>query len=150
MKFIWNNSNSFLSLKPITQVYGVCFDDSGRILIIKQQGKSWNIPGGTPKAGENPSQTLIRELDEEVDISIGKSEMIGYYEVVSSKPTIYQLRFVAMINELKVQTVDPATGVISERKLIKPNEFFNYVKIEDYRPMLNEAVKWFKKNKLLR
>jgi len=150
MKFIWHKSGSFLSLKPVTQIYGICFDNLGRILVIRESGKSWNIPGGTPELGETPTQTLKRELEEEVDVSIGVNEMIGYYEVVSNKPTIYQLRFAAMLDRLKTQTKDPDTGLINERKLIKPNEFFKYIKIEDYRFMLDEAVKWYKKNKLLR
>jgi len=34
MRFIWHKSSNFLSLEPITQVYGVCFDGKGNILII--------------------------------------------------------------------------------------------------------------------
>jgi len=79
---------------------------------------------------------------------IGKNKMIGYYEVVSDKPTIYQLRFAALLHELKSQTKDPAAGVINERKLIEPNEFFEYVQIKNYRSMLDEAAKWFEKIKI--
>jgi 8-oxo-dGTP pyrophosphatase MutT (NUDIX family) len=88
--------------------------------------------------------TLLRELEEEVNITISKSKMIGYFEVVSNKPTIYQLRYAALIDEINPSQIDPALNVINERKLINPNEFFNYIKYEDCGPMLNEAVAWFK------
>ena len=144
MKYVWHKSDKYSSLDPITQVYGVCFDSLGRVLIIKEPGKSWNIPGGAPEAGETPIQTLKRELEEEVDVTIGANKMIGYYEVISAEPTVYQLRFVALLDELKTQTKDPATGVINERKFIEPSEFFEYIKYEDYRPMLDVAVEWLK------
>ena len=146
MKFIWHKNSSFLSLKPITQVYGICFDSKGNILIIRTPNENWNIPGGTSENNEIPEQTLKRELKEEADVTIGKNEMIGYYEVVSDKSTIYQLRFAALLSEEKPSTIDPALGVVNERKFVSPDEFFRYVKIKDYEPMLDEAISWFKKN----
>ena len=147
IKFIWHKSLSFSSLKPITQVYGVCFNNKGNILIIRSPNGDWNIPGGTPENNEIPEQTLKRELKEEADVTISKNAMIGYYEVVSDKPTIYQLRFAALLDKKKPRTIDPDSGAVKKRKFVPPNEFFKYVKIKDYRPMFNEAISWFKKNK---
>jgi len=146
IKFIWHKSSNFLSLKPITQIYGVCFNDMRKILIIRTPNKNWNIPGGTPENDETPEQTLRRELEEEADVTIGKNTMIGYYKVISNKSTIYQLRFAALLDKKKPLTIDPALEVVNERKFVPSDEFFNYVKIKDYKPMLDEAISWFKKN----
>jgi len=146
IKFIWHKSSNFLSLKPITQIYGVCFNDMRKILIIRTPNKNWNIPGGTPENDETPEQTLRRELEEEADVTIGKNTMIGYYKVISDKSTIYQLRFAALLDKKKPLTIDPALEVVNERKFVPSDEFFNYVKIKDYKPMLDEAISWFKKN----
>jgi hypothetical protein len=54
MEFIWHQRNNYFLLTPITQVYGLCFDGQGNILIMRTPGKSWNLPGGTPKPGEAP------------------------------------------------------------------------------------------------
>ncbi len=143
MKFIWHKSSNFLFLKPITQVYGVCFDSKGNILIISSDNNSWNIPGGTPEDDETPEQTLRRELKEEADMVIGENSMIGYYKVVSGESVIYQLRFAALIKKKNKLTIDPASGVMNKRKFVLPNEFFKYIKIKDYRPMLDEAISWF-------
>lgn len=125
----------------------MCFDLVGNVLIMRTPGKSWNIPGGSPELGEIPEETIKRELEEEVDISISQNGMIGYFEVTSDKPTIYQLRYAAIIDKVNPQTIDPASNVINERKFIKPNEFFDYIEYEEYRPMLEEAVKWYEKIK---
>jgi len=147
MRFIWHKSSNFLSLEPITQVYGVCFDGKGNILIISSDNKCWNIPGGTPENNETPEQTLKRELKEEADVVIGENSMIGYYEVVSGKSVIYQLRFAALIKKKNKLTIDPALKVVNKIKFVPPNEFFKYVRIKDYHPMLDEAISWFEKNR---
>lgn len=148
MTFIWHKNTNFKHLDPITQVYGVCFDKDGNILIKKGLSKEWNIPGGSPESNETPIQTLKRELEEEVDVEIGKYQMIGYFEVSSNNSTIYQLRFVCRIKKINKQTIDPAKGIINERKFVKPDEFFNYVTLENYRSMMAEAIKWFNKHEI--
>ena len=52
---------------------GVIVDDRGHILITRRpghvhQGGLWEFPGGKIEAGENTSQTLARELEEELGI----------------------------------------------------------------------------------
>ena len=145
MKSIWHKDANFQHLNPITQVYGVCFDKKGKILILKESSKGWNKPGGKPKSSETPIQTLRRELAEEVDIEIDKYRMIGYYKVILNNSIFYQLRFACRVKTINQQTPDPASDSLNERRFIMSNEFFDHVKIEGYRTMMDEAIKWFKK-----
>ena len=52
----------------------------------------------------------------------------------------------ALLNKIKPLTIDPALGIVNQRKFVSPNDFFKYVKIKDYRSMVHEATSWFKQN----
>jgi 8-oxo-dGTP pyrophosphatase MutT (NUDIX family) len=155
VKYIWHNGKNIENLNPITQIYSFCFKDN-KTLLMKIQNRNWNIPGGTPEDGENLMETLNRELDEEVSISVSKSEIVGYYEVLLDEPIIfkgrkynkkYQIRCASIIKELKPQKEDPDFGSIHKRKMVNPNKVFDYIVYDNYKPAFKEALKWYNKNK---
>jgi len=128
LTFYYNSD--FSKLKDVRQVYGICFDDNGMILVINTTG-NWCLPGGTPEKGESFEETLRREVDEEGDVDIDNLIPIGYNKIEvhkdgMKKEIFYQLRYVCSIIKLKKQTIDPAKGEIPERKFIGLNEFFSY------------------------
>lgn len=105
----WIESESVPENIKISQVVGYCFDDAGRILIIKNK-RGWGFPGGHPEPGERPEDTLRREVAEEAYITLKDPRLIGYMEVKDPKNesvegTHYiQLRYLAKIetvNEFK-------------------------------------------------
>jgi len=59
----------------------------GKVLIAQREKGShmelkWEFPGGKLEAGENPEQCIVREIREELDMSI---EVIDIYKVVQFK-----------------------------------------------------------------
>ncbi len=61
-----------------TVVAAALVDRDGRVLIQKRpdhkpMGGLWEFPGGKVDPGETPEQALIRELDEELDVSVWES-----------------------------------------------------------------------------
>ncbi|WOT05460.1 8-oxo-dGTP diphosphatase MutT [Shewanella youngdeokensis] len=61
--------------KHIHVAVGVIENSTNEILLAKRhahlhQGGKWEFPGGKVEAGETTSQALIRELKEEVDLTV--------------------------------------------------------------------------------
>lgn len=129
-KVEWFDDIDFSKLKNIKQVYGIIFNDEGKIIIINTVG-NWQVPGGKPENEESFQETLIRESIEEADIEIEDIIPLGYQKVEEINDNInetpfYQLRYFAKIKNINESTIDPATGKIPERKFILPEEFLNY------------------------
>jgi len=59
---------------------------NGQILSTKSKGKSkYYIPGGKRELGETDEQTLVREIEEELDVKIDKNtiEYVGTFKAQS-------------------------------------------------------------------
>ncbi|GAB3118429.1 hypothetical protein GCM10027160_30570 [Streptomyces calidiresistens] len=107
---------------PVRQVYGFCFDDTGRVL-LREDGGRHGLPGGTPEPGESVPATLARECHEESRILIGEPVPIGYQEVVGDgRPPYAQLRMAARITEFLPREPDPDTGRTYGRLLVPPEK----------------------------
>jgi ADP-ribose pyrophosphatase YjhB (NUDIX family) len=150
-QYLWHEAKSVNGLSPITQVSGVCFNTKGEILLLRQTNTPnhrWNIPGGHPEAGESPSETLMREVYEEVTVVIGIHELIGYQEVLGdTNSPYYQLRYATLVKTIEKQQIDPDKGTIHERLFVPPERAMDYITYPQYRHMFDVAVRWFNANK---
>ena len=66
-----------MSVKLLLVAACALIDVDGRVLIAQRpEGKAmaglWEFPGGKVENGERPEQTLIRELDEELGITVAE------------------------------------------------------------------------------
>lgn len=113
---------------PITQAYGICFDKTGNILVIKDNPNGWGLPGGTPEQGETLRETLARELQEEADVTLKNISFLGLQKVEKKGKILYQSRWLADIDNVLPQTIDPAKGVILKRKFVPFNDIKKWVK----------------------
>ena len=124
----WYPTHDFSKINPINQVYCVCFDKIGKIVVVSLNRQKWLLPGGTPEKNETPMETLVREVDEEADLDLQDIQPIGYQKIenLDSGEVFYQLRYFARIKNIKSQTIDPAVGKILVREFILPEEFSKY------------------------
>ncbi|MFE8702935.1 NUDIX domain-containing protein [Cytobacillus sp. FJAT-54145] len=66
-------------LSKVTSVHAYCFHQ-GKILLVKVEGRGFNIPGGHIDEGETPEEALHREVIEEGYVK-GAIKYIGALEV---------------------------------------------------------------------
>ncbi len=122
---------SKLNGKKVVGAYCLAFDKNGKMLIVDVKRKNyWTLPGGGIEGDESYIESLKRECIEEANMEISDIRPLGYNHIVEvdengQEKEFYQVRYFARIKKLHKQTVDPATGVIPFRKLIKP-EYFLY------------------------
>lgn len=135
----WIRTDSLDNLTPVTQVYGICFNDKNEILVCRE-GKDgpWQIPGGHPENDETIEETLSREMLEEVDVKVKNIKLLGVQKVdFPNNPTksqgdiFYQVRCICEVDELLPQTPDPDSGKTWERKFVSAEEVTEYVKWQE-------------------
>ncbi|MEM7032751.1 MAG: NUDIX hydrolase [Chloroflexota bacterium] len=113
-------------LDLVTQAYGICFASDYQILLISEDNRYWNLPGGTVEANETLAETLKREVWEEANADVLDYAYIGCQriddpEAPSGKRQYYQTRFWARI---ALQPFNPQFETIA-RKLIAPDQFLS-------------------------
>ena len=124
----WIQDKNVTKYSPFFQVYGLCFNTKGDLLVINEKGK-WKIPGGTPENNETPEDTLIRELKEEADVTISKLVPLGVQRVdFPNNPNkkegdlYYQYRYICLIDKELDRTPDPDNGLVHPRKFVTQKE----------------------------
>lgn len=130
-----NDPSELSKYSPVTQVYAVCFNDLGEILVLDQKGKGeWTLPGGTVEEGETLRETLEREISEEADVYVCEISLLGVQKVEDpqsgdpKKHLHYQARYFARIDKVLPQTVDPAKNRIHERRFVPASEIGKFIK----------------------
>ena len=147
----WLDDIDFEKLENVTQSYGFVFNDDGNLCIIDCNGY-WCLPGGKPEDGDDTFEdTLIREVDEEADLDIKNIKRVGCFRVTSlsdncgRKGIHHVLRYIAEVDKIKKQTIDPANGEIPLRKFIDPKDFFKIVGWENGDFQIKKALEVFRK-----
>lgn len=134
--YTWIPTVEIEKYQPIRNVAGICLNDNQEVLICREtEEEGWKLPGGRPENNETPTETLKRELVEEVDIVVDNIKAIGTQRVnfpnnpkKSEGDLFYQVRYFCKIKKLLPQSIDPDTGVLYDRKFIPIKELNNYLK----------------------
>jgi 8-oxo-dGTP pyrophosphatase MutT (NUDIX family) len=109
-----------------TQVYGVCFTEHRKIVLVTTGDGRWNLPGGRPEPDETPEATLEREVWEEARARVVRSTYIGCQQVedpdaVEGPRLYYQARYWARVEVYPFKALFETT----DRQLVEPGAFLD-------------------------
>lgn len=61
-------------------VTALVLDQDARILLVQNMGSElWTLPGGMIEPGESPATTLVREMHEELNVTVFPESLIGVF-----------------------------------------------------------------------
>ncbi|VHO03785.1 NUDIX hydrolase [Candidatus Rhabdochlamydia sp. T3358] len=75
------SANVFPEFEPKTQISTIFLEHDKHLLLLKRchkedQPNIWGTPGGKIERGEEPLQTVLRELKEETQIKLAPDEVV--------------------------------------------------------------------------
>ena len=140
VKYTWNKLPVPNNLE-VRQVYGIVF--TGDKTLLRIEDNEYKLTGGKPEKDETYEETLKREFIEEINVELEDIYYLGYLLVEDNEEKYAQVRMIARIKKINDNHIDPATGKMYERVLVKKEkikEYLNYPE-EAGNIMLDDAIK---------
>lgn len=99
-------------------------DATDRVLVVRKHGTTrFMQPGGKPEPGENPAQTLARELEEELGLMVDQTALIPLGEFVSAAANEPGHRVVASAFAMRAEPEDVSVQAeLAELRWITPQD----------------------------
>ena len=117
-----------MQVKVVLVAACALIDPDGRVLIAqrpaaKQMGGLWEFPGGKMEPGERPEETLIRELSEELGITV-KEACLAPFSFASHSYADFHLLMPLYVCRRWEGTPEPREH--SQIKWVRPKELTDY------------------------
>jgi len=107
-------------------------NNEGKYLFLREplhHGDIWDLPGGKIEYGEEPEQALIREVKEEINLSVKVGQSVGvwwFYSQNSKHQVICHTFLCELINNVNIDlTKNPADEHFVEYRWLSINEALN-------------------------
>lgn len=141
-KYKWISDSVPIKL-VVKQVYGVVFDEDGKIILRLFEHK-YKLTGGRPEEKDNCFEdTLKREFMEELNVEIQDIYYLGYLLVEEDTTQYAQVRTIAKIKKINDIKPDLDNGKIYKRYMANQNKVKQYLNYPDLagNQMIDDAIK---------
>lgn len=103
-------------------------DEQGRVLVVKANYRhEWSFPGGVIDAGETPMQAALREVREEVGLSLDAQSLVFQFvaDRVSPMAQTYQFIFETTVASSVFDKITLDTDELDEYALVTRQQILN-------------------------
>ena len=108
----------------------IFFNDKGEILLVKAEHKKyWSLPGGVVDENESPRMTAIREVKEEISLSIKSCEFlcVDYESARNIKGEALQFIFYGGVLDKDIVNKIKIDNEIQEYKFVLPQTALKFL-----------------------
>ncbi len=96
----------------------ICFNEQGNLLIVKPTYRDyWLLPGGCVEEDESPREACLRELKEELNISVTLERLVGidYLSRENEETECMQFAFYGeVLSQAQIKAITLPTSELSE------------------------------------
>lgn len=104
-------------------VYALIYDEvEEKVLMVKNVGASWTFPGGAVEKGETLEQALIREVKEEVNLTVEMEHLVSVNEAFFVHKNIQPIFFTFKVHVIDGEISINYPNEISEIKWMNLEE----------------------------
>lgn len=125
----WTSESDMDKLKPFSLSSAIIFNNKRQILIICEDDE-WRLPGGGPKNQENSRETVVREVEEETNVSLKEISLLGAFcvePVDTNENSAFQVHYTAKVEILHERKPDPESGKVYEYKFVdNPTDYIQW------------------------
>ncbi|MEC5424263.1 NUDIX hydrolase [Virgibacillus sp. C22-A2] len=94
-------------------VYALIYNQAKeKILMVKNVGSAWTLPGGAVEKGETLEQAIIREVREETNLTIEIEHIVAVNEAFFIDKGVHPIFFT-----FKVKVIDGEIAIIDENEI---------------------------------
>lgn len=128
MTAYWQNMRNKVGHDPIIipSTAGAIIKDNKILLVFHRQKQLWQIPGGLQEVNEKITDTIIREMKEELNLNVKVKELISVY---SGKEWKIEFPNGDIVNQLLffflLDTDDSLDSIVIQKSEIEKYDFFD-------------------------
>ncbi len=113
-------------------IKALIIDDEKRFLLAKEENGMWELPGGGLDFGENPQECLIREIKEEMGLSVTFIANTPSYLLTLQRENTHwfaNIIYLTRVENLNFTPSDECTEIrfFTKEEALKENIFSNVV-----------------------
>ena len=113
--------------------YAIILDTQQRVLLCQRNDiDRWNLPGGGVESGETPWEAVVREVNEEIGLSVRVKRLLGVYAYPPANDVIFSFLCERVAGEPTLSEEAKAIAYFAADQLPENTHLHHSIRIRDF------------------